>query len=126
MKSRICIVAAVIAMAGAALAQGAKPNPIRGRLQNNRNAAKAQEKEPEKPATTREDIKNAPRGTNGVPALAFNQADVSLVLEAYADELGKTVIPAPDLRRRRSRCARSRGRRSPRRSTSRRSRWCSR
>ena len=97
MKSRICIVAAVIAMAGAALAQGAKPNPIRGRLQNNRNAAKAQEKEPEKPATTREDIKNAPRGTNGVPALAFNQADVSLVLEAYADELGKTVIPAPDL-----------------------------
>ena len=46
---------------------------------------------------TRDDLKSVARGTNGVPALAFNQAPVDLVLEAYAAEVGKTVIPAPDL-----------------------------
>ena len=49
------------------------------------------------PQMTREDLKNVQRGTNGVPALAFNQAPLDLVLEAYAAEVGKTVIPAPDL-----------------------------
>ncbi len=56
-----------------------------------------QQQEETQRAMTREDLKEVPRGTNGVPALAFVQADVSLVLEAYADEVGKTVIPAPDL-----------------------------
>ena len=96
MKKRILIVAAMIAMAGMALAQ-MRPSLLNRRPGVNRNTKAQQEATPAKPATTREDIKNAPRGTNGVPALAFNQADVNLVLEAYADELGKTVIPAPDL-----------------------------
>ena len=49
------------------------------------------------PQMSRDDLKNVPRGTNGVPALAFNQAPLDLVLEAYAAEVGKTVIQAPDL-----------------------------
>ena len=102
MKNRMLIVAAMVAVAGAALTQGRTPGLLNRNvrnLNNARNAAGAANgaKADERPATTREDIKNAPRGTNGVPALAFNQADVTLVLEAYADEIGKTVIPAPDL-----------------------------
>ena len=45
----------------------------------------------------REAIKNAPKGTNGVPALVFNQAPLELVLDAYAEQCQKTIIPAPDL-----------------------------
>ena len=36
-------------------------------------------------------------GTNGVPYLAFNQSPVDMVLDAYAEQLGKTIIPAPDI-----------------------------
>ena len=61
-----------------------------------RGGAQAQKQEAQ-PQMTREDLKSVQRGTNGVPALAFNQAPVDLVLEAYAAEVGKTVIPAPDL-----------------------------
>ena len=49
------------------------------------------------PLTTREDLKNVPKGTNGVPALAFNETPLALVLEAYAEQVQKTVLPAPDL-----------------------------
>ena len=63
---------------------------------NRANAAQAS-KEEAKPQMTRDDLKNVARGTNGVPALAFNQAPLDLVLEAYAAEVGKTIIPAPDL-----------------------------
>lgn len=87
-SAAVLLFAAAFAMALAteAEAQSARTPP------RNRQNAQAQAA-----AMTREDLKNVPRGTNGVPALAFNQADVSLVLEAYADEVGKTVIPAPDL-----------------------------
>ena len=61
-----------------------------------RGGAQAQKQEAQ-PQMTREDLKSVQRGTNGVPALAFNQAPLDLVLEAYAAEVGKTVIPAPDL-----------------------------
>lgn len=72
---------------------------LRNSLLNRRsgsNAASAAKAEA-KPQMTRDDLKNVARGTNGVPALAFNQAPIDLVLEAYAAEVGKTVIPAPDL-----------------------------
>ena len=36
-------------------------------------------------------------GTNGVPYLAFSQSPVDMVLEAYAEQLGKTILPAPDI-----------------------------
>ena len=68
----------------------------RNRAQRNRPGAPAAKQEAQ-PQMTREDLKSVARGTNGVPALAFNQAPVDLVLEAYAAEVGKTIIPAPDL-----------------------------
>ncbi|MBP3407252.1 MAG: hypothetical protein J6N18_14240, partial [Kiritimatiellae bacterium] len=68
----------------------------RNRAQRNRPGAPAAKQEAQ-PQMTRDDLKNVSRGTNGVPALAFNQAPVDLVLEAYAAEVGKTIIPAPDL-----------------------------
>ena len=61
------------------------PNPVK-LLQNRERAEEAKEA-----------IKNAPKGTNGVPALVFNQAPLELVLDAYAEQCGKTIIPAPDL-----------------------------
>ena len=42
----------------------------------------------------REAIKNAPKGTNGVPALVFNQAPLELVLDAYAEQLAKLPVNA--------------------------------
>ena len=68
----------------------------RNRAQGNRPGTPAA-KQDAQPQMTRDDLKSVARGTNGVPALAFNQAPVDLVLEAYAAEVGKTVIPAPDL-----------------------------
>ncbi len=82
----------IAAAAAAALAASAQQSR---RPAQSRRAGQQQEEAQR--AMTREDLKEVPRGTNGVPALAFVQADVSLVLEAYADEVGKTVIPAPDL-----------------------------
>ena len=89
----------LLMVAGVAFAQmGNRPNLLnrRGLGANNppRNGAQKQETQPQ---MTREDLKTVPRGTNGVPALAFNQAPLDLVLEAYAAEVGKTIIPAPDL-----------------------------
>ena len=49
------------------------------------------------PLATRHDLRNVPKGTNGVPALAFNETPLALVLEAYAEQVQKTVLPAPDL-----------------------------
>ncbi len=96
MRNRIIFIVALL-VAGMALAQN-RPNLLnrRGLSGNNqpRNGAQRQEAQPQ---MTREDLKSVPRGTNGVPALAFNQAPIELVLEAYAAEIGKTIIPAPDL-----------------------------
>ncbi|MBO5940139.1 MAG: hypothetical protein J6R18_02960 [Kiritimatiellae bacterium] len=76
------------------VAQGLRNSMLNRRSQRNAPAAK---QEAAQPQMTRDDLKNVQRGTNGVPALAFNQAPLDLVLEAYAAEVGKTVIPAPDL-----------------------------
>ena len=80
-----------------ASAQGLRNSLLnRNRTQRDKPGAPAAKQEAQ-PQMTRDDLKNVARGTNGVPALAFNQAPVDLVLEAYAAEVGKTVIPAPDL-----------------------------
>ena len=91
----------VMLVAGMALAQN-RPNLLNrrglGGINQPRNgAAPNAQKQASQPQMTREDLKTVPRGTNGVPALAFNQAPLDLVLEAYAAEVGKTIIPAPDL-----------------------------
>ena len=77
------------------LAQGLGRSLLNRRTAGNAGTAAA--KAAAQPQMTREDLKSVQRGTNGVPALAFNQAPLDLVLEAYAAEIGKTVIPAPDL-----------------------------
>ena len=98
-KAIIAITMLIVVASGSALAQmTGRPSLLnRGRFGTNRNVGNTGAKAEEQPQMTRDDLKNVPRGTNGVPALAFNQADINLVLEAYADEVGKTIIPAPDL-----------------------------
>ena len=88
----IAMVLAAIAVETAS-AQGLRNSLLNRRNRNNPATAAKQEAQPQ---MTRDDLKKVARGTNGVPALAFNQAPVDLVLEAYAAEVGKTVIPAPD------------------------------
>ena len=61
------------------------------------SAAGQQQQQQPSAEEAKEAIKNAPKGTNGVPALVFNQAPLELVLEAYAEQCQKTIIPAPDL-----------------------------
>ena len=96
MKRKAFLLSVTLAASCVAMAQANRSGLLGKRLPVNRGAnANAQQEA--QPPMTRDDLKNVPRGTNGVPALAFNQADVSLVLEAYADEVGKTILPAPDL-----------------------------
>ena len=101
MRNRIIFIVALL-VAGMALAQQNRPSLLNrrnlGGNNQSRNGAAPGAQRPEAQAQmTREDLKSVPRGTNGVPALAFNQAPLDLVLEAYAAEVGKTIIPAPDL-----------------------------
>ena len=94
---KFLIVVVLAAIAGEpVLAQGLGRSLLNRGNRPQRGGAQAQKQEAQ-PQMTREDLKSVQRGTNGVPALAFNQAPVDLVLEAYAAEVGKTVIPAPDL-----------------------------
>ncbi len=67
-----------------------------GRTMPGRAQQAAQQQEPSADEA-KDAIKNAPKGTNGIPALVFNQAPLELVLDAYAEQCGKTIIPAPDL-----------------------------
>ena len=90
---RFLIAMALVVAAEMSFAQGLRNNLL-NRRNRQQSAAVRQEVQP---SMTREDLKNVQRGTNGVPALAFNQAPLDLVLEAYAAEVGKTIIPAPDL-----------------------------
>ena len=88
-KNVFCVV--LLMVAGVAFAQmGNRPNLLnrRGLGGNNlpRNGATpGAQKQEAQPQMTREDLKTVPRGTNGVPALAFNQTPLELVLEAYAE-----------------------------------------
>ena len=93
MKSFLAVFMVVVSCV--ASAQGLRNNLLNRRTAGNAGAPAA--KTEAQPQMTREDLKNVQRGTNGVPALAFNQAPLDLVLEAYAAEVGKTIIPAPDI-----------------------------
>ena len=87
-----------------ALALSASAQLRRGGMLNRRPAARpaaaaaaAGAEENARPAVaTREELRNA-RGTNGTTRLVFNQTPIELVLESYAQEVGRTIIPAPDL-----------------------------
>ena len=88
-----------------ALGQGVRRSPLlNGRRSGvvrpgGRPAAAQQDAQQAEPSAddAKEAIKNAPKGTNGIPALVFNQAPLELVLDAYAEQCGKTIIAAPDL-----------------------------
>ncbi len=92
------VVLILLAFAAATcLAQGRRPNLLnRGPRTGPRGAAAAQQPEGAN-AAAEEAVKNAPKGTNGVPALVFDKAPMELVLKAYGDLVQKTIIPAPDL-----------------------------
>ena len=79
---------------------GARRGPMamqRQQQQQQQQQAPADDANARPPLATRDDLRNVPKGTNGVPALAFNQTPLELVLEAYAEQVQKTVLPAPDL-----------------------------
>ena len=106
MKIRAGVLLCALALAGSVDAQLRRPGMLnrRGPMLGNRGAqqqvapgASEEDESGRPPLSTREDLKNVPRGTNGVPALAFNQTPLELVLEAYAEQVQKTVLPAPDL-----------------------------
>ena len=89
MTSRIWILMMVLAVSGIVSAQMIRRTG--SGLLNNRRAGPAamQQQAPadensRPPLATRDDLRNVPKGTNGVPALAFNQTPLELVLEAYA------------------------------------------
>ena len=89
---------AAVGLAQAQAPQLRRPNILNRRPGLMRPGAAAQQQQQEQSAEeAKEAIKNAPKGTNGVPALVFNQAPLELVLDAYAEQCGKTIIPAPDL-----------------------------
>ena len=99
---------AIVAFASTATAQGLRSpgmlhnrSPLMGRTaaqqQQAPSTAAAEDESARPPLITRDDLRNVPKGTNGVPVLAFNQTPLELVLEAYAEQVQKTVLPAPDL-----------------------------
>ena len=99
LKAAALALLVVLTFASAANAQSARrpnlPNGRRGPAAQQQAAAADENARPA--LTTRDDLRNVPKGTNGVPALAFNQTPLELVLEAYAEQVQKTVLPAPDL-----------------------------
>ena len=89
-------------LAGACLAQGTLPmgrprNLLNRATQRNGRGPAAQQQAEAANAAAEDAVKNAPKGTNGVPALVFDKAPMELVLKAYGDLVQKTIIPAPDL-----------------------------
>ena len=105
-----CMVALALGSLGQGEVQGngAGPGMRRSALRNMRSgmarsgmarsgAQQAGQQQDPSADEAKEAIKNAPKGTNGIPALVFNQAPLELVLDAYAEQCGKTIIPAPDL-----------------------------
>ncbi len=92
MNRRFLLVASACLLVMGAAGQIRRPSMLRS-IRSQKAAQEAAPSQEEAKAA----IKNAPKGTNGVPALVFNQTPLELVLDAYAEQCGKTIIPAPDL-----------------------------
>ena len=98
MTSRIWMLVAVLAVSGVASAQGLRrPGLLNSRRGQAMQQVPAAAENGRTPLSTREDLRSVPKGTNGVPALAFVETPLDLVLEAYAEQVNKTILPAPDL-----------------------------
>ena len=101
--AKFALLAAVVAGVFAAAAQGITPNRPsllrRGGLGNRLNRpGAAQAAAPAADAKPIADqLRDMPKGTNGVPLLDFDNAPVEILLMSYAKEAGKVLLPAPNL-----------------------------
>ena len=101
--AKFALLAAVAAGVLAAAAQGIAPNRPsllrRGGLGNRMNrpgaAQAATSAADAKPIA--DQLRDMPKGTNGVPLLDFDNAPVEILLMSYAKEAGKVLLPAPNL-----------------------------
>lgn len=97
---RCLVVAALAVVAAAAIAQMPSRRPLlqRGGLPRRVPGAAGAAQQPT--ADTRpisEQLKDIPKGTNGVPILNFENAPLDLVLMQYASLSEKILLPAPNL-----------------------------
>ena len=88
---KLLLVAAALAVASAALAQLRRPNNVQRRAAAQQQQAAAEAK------PIAEQLKDIPKGTNGVPILNFENAPLELVLMQYATLSEKVLLPAPNL-----------------------------
>ena len=93
----IAALSAVSAVALAQLQPTRRPGLLRsgGVLRRPGAAAAAQPAPEAKPIS--EQLKEIPKGTNGVPMLNFENAPLDLVLMQYASLSEKVLLPAPNL-----------------------------
>ena len=94
----IAALSAVSAVAFAQLQPARRPGLLRsggGGLRRPGAAAAAQPAPEAKPIS--EQLKEIPKGTNGVPMLNFENAPIDLVLMQYASLSEKVLLPAPNL-----------------------------
>ena len=89
---KIAVFVATAALAFTAMAQ--MHRTLRNGMRSSRSAA-AQPVEEAKPIA--EQLRDLPKGTNGVPLLDFDNAPVEILLMSYAKESGKILLPAPNL-----------------------------
>ena len=95
---KFLLIAALAAVSAAAFAQlrpTNRPGLMRPGLRRPGTAAAAQPAPEEKPIS--EQLKEIPKGTNGVPMLNFENAPLELVLMQYASLSEKVLLPAPNL-----------------------------
>ena len=82
------------------LAQAPMPRRLGGLqrgLQRNRGAAAQQQQPAAEAIPIADQLKEIPKGTNGVPILNFENAPLELVLMQYATLSEKVLLPAPNL-----------------------------
>ena len=92
---KVLVLALLAAAASAVLAQ---MQGVRRPLGPSRRLAGAQQQQPAAEAKPlAEQLKDIPKGTNGVPVLNFENAPLELVLMQYAMLSEKVLLPAPNL-----------------------------
>jgi len=97
---RLLPVVAVCLAVCSAFGQGMASPAGRGRLPNRTltsptSSANAKAAAAASSVMTEADLEKVPVGTNGVPALAFDQCPIELVLQTYGRQIKKTILPEP-------------------------------
>ena len=94
------LLAVLSVSAAVVLAQAPMPRRLGGLqrgLQRNRGAAAQQQQPAAEAIPIADQLKEIPKGTNGVPILNFENAPLELVLMQYATLSEKVLLPAPNL-----------------------------